>query len=79
MKKSYIAIYGYQFSSVSQSCLTFSDHMDCSTPGFPVLHNLPELAQNHAHRVGDAIKLPQPLPPASPSAFNLSQHPGLSQ
>ena len=79
MKKSYIAIYGYQFSSVAQSCLTFSDHMDCSTPGFPVLHSLPELAQNHAHRVGDSIKLSHPLPSLSPPAFNLSQHPDLSQ
>ena len=46
------------FSSVAQSCLTFCNPMDCSTPGFTVPHQLPELAQTHAHRVGDAI---QPL------------------
>ena len=38
-----------QFSSVTQSCLTFCDPMDCSTPGFPVHHQLPELAQTHVH------------------------------
>ena len=62
-----------QFSSVSQSCLPICDPMDCSTPGFPVHHQLPELAQTHVHRVGDAI---QPSPafnfPASAS-FPMSQ------
>ena len=48
--------------SVAQSCLTLCDPMDCSTPGFPVLHNLPEFAQTHVHWVGDAI---QPSPPLS--------------
>ena len=43
-------------SSVVQSCLTLCDPMDCSTPGFPVYHQLPELAQTHFHRVGDAIQ-----------------------
>ena len=38
-----------QFSSVAQLCLTFCNHMDCSTPGFPVLHYLPEFAQTHVH------------------------------
>ena len=38
-----------QFCSVAQSCLTFCDHMDCSRPGFPVLHQLPELTQTHIH------------------------------
>ena len=37
------------FSSVAQSCLTLGDPMDCSTPGFPVHHRLPELAQTHVH------------------------------
>ena len=41
--------------SVAPSCLTPCDPMDCSTPGFPVLHRLPELAQTHVHWVGDAI------------------------
>ena len=38
-----------QFSSVSQSCLTLLGPMDCSTPGFPVLHHLQELTQTHVH------------------------------
>ena len=38
-----------QFSSVAQTCLTLCDPMDCSMPGFPVLHHLPELAQIHVH------------------------------
>ena len=45
-----------QFSSVAQSCPTLCDHMDCSTPGVPVHHRLPELAQTHVHRVVDVIK-----------------------
>ena len=40
--------------SVAQSCLTLCNLMDCSTPGFPVLHHLPEFAQTHVQRVGDA-------------------------
>ena len=47
-----------QFSSVTHSCLTLCDPMDCNMPGFPVLHHLPKLAQTHVHWVGDAI---QPL------------------
>ena len=53
--------------------------MDCRTPGFPVQHQLPELAQTHVHRVGDAIQLSHPLLSPSPPAFNLSQHPGFFQ
>ena len=64
-------------SSVAQSCLTFCDSMDCSTPGFPVHHPLPELAQTHVHRVGDAIQPSHPLSSPSPPTFNLSQHQGL--
>ena len=44
-----------QFSSVAQSCLTLCNPMDCRTPGFPVYHQLPELAQTHVHWVSDAI------------------------
>ena len=51
--------------------------MDCSTPGFPVLHYLPELAQTHVHWVGDAIQPSCPLSSPSPPAFSLSQHQGL--
>ena len=53
--------------------------MDCSAPGFPVLHYFPELAQTHVHQVSDAIQPSRP--PSSPSrpAFGLSQHQGLFQ
>ena len=67
-----------QFSSVTQLCLTLCDPMDCSTPGFPVHHQLPELTQTHVHRVGDAIQPSHPLSSPSPPNFNLSQHQGLS-
>ena len=63
-----------QFSSVAQLCLTLCDPMDCSTPGFPVLHQLLELAQIHVHQVGDAIQPSHPLLSSSPPALNLSQH-----
>ena len=53
--------------------------MDCSTPGFPVLHDLPEFAQTHVRWFSDAIQPSQPLSPPSPPAFNLSQHQGLFQ
>ena len=43
-------------SSVAQSCLTLCDPMDCSMPGFPGHHQLPQLAQTHVHQVGDAIQ-----------------------
>ena len=49
-------------SSVSQSCLILCDPMDCSIRGFPVHHQLLELAQTHVHRVGDAIQPSHPLP-----------------
>ena len=51
--------------------------MDCSTPGFPIHHQLPELTQTHVHRVGDAIQPSHPLSSPSPPAFSLSQHQGL--
>ena len=63
-----------QFSSVAQSCPTLCDPVGCSMPDFPVHHQLPELAQTHVHRVGDAIQLSHPLLCPSPPAFNLSQH-----
>ena len=50
--------------------------MDCSTPGFQVHHQLPELPQTHVHQVSDAIQPLHPLPSPSP-AFYLSQHQGL--
>ena len=68
-----------QFSSVTQSCLTLCDPMNCSTPGLPVHQQLLELPQTHGHRVGDAIQPFNPLSSPSPLAFNLSQHQGLFQ
>ena len=67
----------YQFSSVAQSCPTLCNPMDCSMPGLPVHHQLPELAQTHVHRVGDAIQPSYPLSSPSPPAFDLFQHQGL--
>ena len=74
----YEVLHSVQFSQ-SQSCLTLFDPMDCSTPGFPVHHQLPELALTHVHRVGDAIQPSHPLLSLFPPAFNLSQHQGLFQ
>ena len=68
--------YDFRISSVTQSCLTPCEPMDCSMPGFPVHHQLLELAQIHAHQVSDAIQLSHPLSSPSPPAFNLSQHQG---
>ena len=53
--------------------------MNSTTPGCPVLHQLPELAQTHVHRVSDTIQPSHPLLSPSPLAFNLSQHQGLFQ
>ena len=64
-------------SWVIQSCPTLCNPMDCSMPGFPVHHQLPELSQTHAHRDSDAIQPSHPLSSPSPPTFNLSQHQGL--
>ena len=53
--------------------------MDYSTPGFPVLPHLPEFAQTHVHRVGDAIQPSPPLSPPSPPVLNLFQRQELFQ
>ena len=68
-----------QFSSVVQSCLSLCDPMDCSRLGFPVHHQLPELAQTHVLWVSDAIQPSHPLLSPSSPTFNLSQHQGLFQ
>ena len=60
--------------SVAKSCPTPHDSMDCSTPGFPVLHCLPEFAQAHVHWVSDTIQPSHSLSSPSPLALNLSQH-----
>ena len=62
-----------QFSSVTQSCPTLCNPMNCSTPGLPVHHQLPELTQTHVHQVGDAIQPSHPLSSPSPPAPNPSQ------
>ena len=58
-------------SSVAQSCPTLCDPMNCSTPGLPVHHQLPEFTETHVHRVSDAIQWSHPLSTPSPSAPNL--------
>ena len=67
-----------QFSSVIQSCLTLCDLMNCSTPGLPVHHQLPEFTETHVHWVSDAIQPSHPLSSPSPPAPNPSQHQDLS-
>ena len=59
-----------QFRSVAQLCPTLCDPMDCSTSGFPVHHQIPELAQTHVHPIGDVI---QPSHPLSSLTFNHSR------
>ena len=79
--KEYILLKKYrnQFSLVTQSCLTLCDPIDCSTPGFPVNHQLLELVKTHFLSVSGAIQPSHPLLSPSPPACNLSQHQGLSQ
>ena len=67
------------FCSVTQSCSTLCDPMDCNMSGFPVLHQLPEITQTCVHGVGDATQPFCHLSSPSPPAFNLSQHQGLFQ
>ena len=64
-------------SSFAQSCPTLCDPMDCSTPGLPVHHQLPEFTQSHVHWVSDAIQPSHPLSSPSPPTLSLSQHQGL--
>ena len=75
-----IAIYFTNISSVQLlSCVRLCNPMDCSTPGLPVHHQLPEFTQTHVHWVGDAIQPSHPLSSPSPPTFNLSQHQSLFQ
>ena len=69
----------HQFSLVTQSCPTLCDPMNCSTPGLPVYHQLPEFTQTHVHWVSDAIQLSHSLLSPSPPAPNPSQHQRLFQ
>ena len=73
------SLFSVQFSSVAQSCPTVYDPMNCSIPGLPVHHQLPESTQTHIHQVGNAIQLSHPLSSPSPPALSLSQHQGLFQ
>ena len=68
-----------KLSLVAQSFPILGDLMDCSMPGFPVHHQLPEFTQAHVHWVGDAIQPSQSLSSPSPPTFSLSQHQGLFQ
>ena len=73
----YSGLISFRFSS-AQLCPTLCNPMDCSTPGFPVHHQLLALTQTHVQRVGDAIQPSHPLPsPCLPPALNLSQYQGL--
>ena len=77
-----LQVIGVQYqsvSSVAQSYLTLCNSMDCSTPGLPVCHQLPEFTQTNVHWVGDSIQPSHPLSSPSPSTFNFSQHQGLFQ
>ena len=77
--KCIISLFYLQFSSVVQLCLTPCNPMNCSTPGLPVHHQLPEFTQTHVHWVGDTIQPSRPLQSPSPPIFSLSQHQGLFQ
>ena len=70
---------GVQLSSLIQSCKTLCDPMNCSMPGLPVYHQLPEFTQTHFHQVSDAIHPSHPLATPSPPASNPSQHQSLFQ
>ena len=65
--------------SVTKSCPTLCDPMNCSTPVFPSIHYALEFSQTNVHLVSDAIQLSHPLLPSFPLALNLSQHQGLFQ
>ncbi|XDA88036.1 hypothetical protein R6Z07F_017702 [Ovis aries] len=71
--------YHQPVSSVAQKCPTLCDPMNCSTPGLPVHHQLPEFTQTHVHRVSDAIQPFHPLSSPSPPAPNPSQPQSLLQ
>ena len=66
-----------QFSSVTLSCPTLCEPMNCSMPVFPIHHHLLEHTQTHVHWIDDPIQPSQLLSSPSPPAFNLSQHQGL--
>ena len=75
----YMKILINQFSSVTQSCMTLWDLMDCTTPGLLVHHQLQELAQTYVHQIGNVVQPSHPLSSPSPPVFNLSQYQCLFQ
>ena len=77
--RSFLYLLSIQFSSVAQSCPTLCDPMNCSTPGLPVQHQLPEFTPTHVHWVSDAIQSSHPLSSCSPPAPNPSKHQSLFQ
>ena len=77
--KLFKSISSVQCSSAAQSCPTLWNHMNRSTPGLPVHHQLLEFTQIHVHQVGDVIQPFHPLSSPSPPALNPSQHQGLFQ
>ena len=72
-----LCIFNIQFSSVTESCPTLCNPMNCNTPGFLAHHQLPEFTQTQVHWVSDAIQPSHPLSSPSPPSLNLSQHQGL--
>ena len=75
IRKHLLIFSSVQFSSVqSLSRVRLCDPMNCSTPGLPVHHQLPEFTQTHVHRGGDAIQPSHPLSSPSPPALNPSEH-----
>ena len=68
VQQSKSVISSVQFSSVTQSCPTLCDPMNCSTPGLPVHHHLLEFTQTHVHRVDDTNQPSHPLSAPSPPA-----------
>ena len=78
-KEALVSVASVQFNSVAQSCQTLCYPMDCNTPGFPVHHQLLELAQTHVHWVSDTIQPSHPLSSPSLPALNFSQNQGLFQ
>ena len=77
MKNRISTIRSVQLISVAQLCQNLCDPMDCSMPGLPVNHQLPELNQTHVHLVSDAIQSSHPLLSPAPPDCILSQHQGL--
>ena len=67
------------FSSVTQSCPTLCDPMNCSMPGLPVHQQLPEFTQINVHQVSDTVQPSHPLTSPLPPAPNTSQHQSLFQ